>query len=162
MKFDRDQLQKLYQYCFSLTRDPVAAEDLLQTSLEKWISRGKAAHTTISYVRKIIRNQFIDDYRRKNIVEFETIEEDAPALLDETSLEDLHIQRDLITYVFSQLATSEREILYLWAMFGYTAAEIAEDTGQPRGTVLSRLHRIKQKVIAVVHADEEKTGRAEL
>lgn len=142
----REQLQCLYRYSFCLTSERASAEDLLQTSLEKWIRRDKEVEYSHAYIRKIIRNQFVDDCRRKQKVAFESIEPHTPILLDGTCLETLHIQHHLIEQVFSLLNSAEREVLYLWAIDGFSAAEISEDLNQPRGTILSRLHRIKQKV----------------
>lgn len=145
----REQLQGLFRYCYCLTAERRNAEDLLQTSLEKWLRRDKAAEYSNAYIRKIIRNQFVDDCRRNQTIAFESIEDGAPILLDETSVEELEIQHDLIEYVFALLNTAEREVLYLWAVDGYTASEISSELMQPRGTILSRLHRIKQKVADV-------------
>lgn len=145
----REQLQGLYRYSFCLTADRGRAEDLLQTSLEKWLRCGKVPEYSHAYIRKIMRNQFVDECRRLNRVAFEPIDEHGPVLLDETSLESLHIQHRLIEQVFELLNAAEREVLYLWAIDGYTAAEIGVALDQPRGTVLSRLHRIKQKIAQV-------------
>ena len=41
----------------------------------------------------------------------------------------------------------ERELLFLWAVEGYTARELGEATECSRGTVLSRLHRLRKKII---------------
>ncbi|WP_394390229.1 RNA polymerase sigma factor [Shewanella woodyi] len=142
----REQLQGLFRYCFCLTAEQRSAEDLLQTSLEKWIRRGQSVEYSHAYIRKIIRNQFVDDCRRNNAIAFESIEEGAAILLDETCIEELEIQHNLIEHVFELLNTAEREVLYLWAVDGYTASQISQELMQPRGTILSRLHRIKQKV----------------
>ncbi|QFU25497.1 sigma-70 family RNA polymerase sigma factor [Shewanella sp. YLB-09] len=149
----REQLQSLYRYSFCLTADRGRAEDLLQNGLEKWLKCGKELEYSHAYIRKIIRNQFIDDCRRQHKLAFESIDEHAAVLLDETSLETLQIQHNLIEQVFELLNVAEREVLYLWAVDGYTAAEIAKDLAQPRGTVLSRLHRIKQKVVEMSEGD---------
>ncbi|WP_299795632.1 RNA polymerase sigma factor [uncultured Shewanella sp.] len=142
----REQLQGLYRYCFCLTAEHGSAEDLLQTSLEKWIRRNKEVEYSHAYIRKIIRNQFVDECRREQKIAFEAIEEHTPLLLDESCLETLQIQHHLIEQVFNLLNAAEREVLYLWAIDGYSASEISEELNQPRGTILSRLHRIRQKV----------------
>lgn len=146
---DRDQLQALFRYCVMLTRDTEKAEDLLQASLENWLSRGKSQSYSHPYMRRIVRNQFIDNCRRHQRVAFESLEEGTPILLDETSLEEMQIQQDLISLVVEELNTAEREVLYLWAVDGYSASEIAHELEQPRGTILSRLHRIKHKAAAM-------------
>lgn len=146
---DKALLQRLYRYCFSLTADPNDAEDLLHTAVEKWIKADRQQEQNTAYMRRIIRNTFIDQCRRQKIVSFEALDEDSPMLLNEISLEELQIQRNLIQHVFAQLNSAEREVLYLWSMEGFSATEIADETGQPRGTVLSRLYRIRKKVDAM-------------
>jgi DNA-directed RNA polymerase specialized sigma24 family protein len=41
----------------------------------------------------------------------------------------------------AQLRDEEREALFLCAVEGWTAQEVSDRTGQPRGTVLSLIHR---------------------
>ncbi|MCL1059411.1 sigma-70 family RNA polymerase sigma factor [Shewanella gelidimarina] len=158
---DRELLQSLYRYCLCLTRHNAQAEDLLQTAIERWLkSEAKPEHLR-AYLRTVIRHQFIDDCRRLKIIDFEPIDDHDPALLDETCLEEVELQHDLIEYLFSQLNAAEREVLYLWAVEGYSAAEIAKDLGQPRGTILSRLHRIKIKSVDIMQlsAQTNTTGQ---
>ena len=154
---DRALLQSLYRYCLCLTRHSPAAEDLLQTAIERWLSRAAKPQYPKAYLRTIIRNQFIDDCRRLKRIDFEPIDEHAPALLDETCMEQVALQHDLIEYLFSQLNAAEREVLYLWAVEGFSAAEIANDLGQPRGTILSRLHRIKIKAVEIMQSETATT-----
>ncbi|GGI89678.1 RNA polymerase sigma factor [Shewanella gelidii] len=142
----QQQMQGLYRYCIMLTSDPASAEDLLQSSLEKWLKRGQPQAFNYAYLRTVVRNQFIDLCRRQQRIAFEPIEDGMPSMMDESCLADLYIQHDLIEYVIARLTVADREVLYLWAVDGYTAAEIAIELNQPRGTILSRLHRIKQKV----------------
>ncbi|GIU25580.1 RNA polymerase sigma factor [Shewanella sp. MBTL60-007] len=142
---DRELLQALYRYCFCLTANSSQAEDLLQTAIESWLKTNCKPIQLRAYLRKVIRNQFIDDCRRLKCVDFEPLDDNAPALLDETCLEEIEIQHNLIGHLFELLNPAEREVLYLWAVEGYSAAEIAIEIQQPRGTILSRLHRIKLK-----------------
>jgi len=48
--------------------------------------------------------------------------------------------------VLAHLRPEEREALYLNTVEGYTAVEIGAMTGEPRGTVLSRLHRARERL----------------
>jgi len=50
--------------------------------------------------------------------------------------------------MFQFLNPVEREILHLWAVEGMTTAQIAEQLDTPRGTVLSRIYRMRQRLIA--------------
>jgi RNA polymerase sigma-70 factor (ECF subfamily) len=158
----REQLQGLFRYCYCLTTDRRNAEDLLQTSLEKWLRLDKTLDHSHAYIRKIIRNQFVDDCRRNQILAFDSIEEGSPILLDDICIEELEIQHNLIEHVFGLLNTAEREVLYLWAVYGYTASEISVELMQPRGTILSRLHRIKQKVANASDNKEEQGSEVSL
>ncbi|WP_299809543.1 RNA polymerase sigma factor [uncultured Shewanella sp.] len=154
---DRELLQSLYRYCFCLTGNNSQAEDLLQTAVESWLKTSSRPLQLRAYLRKVIRNQFIDDCRRLKIVDFEPLDDNAPVLLDEICLEEVEIQHNLIEHLFELLNPAEREVLYLWAIEGYSAAEIAEDLQQPRGTILSRLHRIKLKIADLALDDAAQT-----
>lgn len=142
---ERSELQKLYQYSFALTKNASDAHDLLQTALEKWVRQGKKGYAPASYVRKIIRNQFIDDCRRKQCIAFEALEDDAPAVMNDRMLEQQMIDESLVDQVMDQLNHAEREVLFLSAVMDYSATEIATEMKTSRGTILSRLFRVKKK-----------------
>lgn len=148
MILDKQQLNQLYRYCYALTVDRDSAYDLLQTAMEKYLNKpAQKASTTLPYIRKIIRNQFIDDARRSKRVIFEPIENIETIALDTMTLDNLMINEELADIAWSVLNTAEREMMFLCAIEGYTAAEIAIETDTPRGTVLSRIFRIRHKVI---------------
>lgn len=147
---DRPTLQRLYRYGFSLTRNEDAAYDLLQDALE--ISLRKAPvndNATISYVQRIMRNRFIDQYRREQrhpTVSYED-NNNQPVSIDPQVLEDIVIAEYEVESIMALLEPLERELLFFWAVEGYTAQEIADRTDSPRGTVLSRIHRLRQKIL---------------
>jgi len=142
---DRSQINALFHYCLSLAADKPAAEDLLQSSLERLLNLKPPANNPFAYARKIIRNQFIDNCRRQNIVDFEALDDHEPMLLDEQDLEKMTIDANLIEIFMGVLGNAEREVLFLWAVAGFTASEIAKETNTARGTVLARLYRIRKK-----------------
>jgi len=51
-------------------------------------------------------------------------------------------------------STHEREILYYWAVEGMTAAQIATTLDSRRGTVLSRIHRLRTALDDESHTAE--------
>ena len=147
---DQSALQRLFRYGFSLTHDEDVAYDLLQDALE--ISLRKApvnAAAAMPYVQSIMRNWFIDQYRRDHrhpTVSFDDNDKQ-PVNIDPRVLEDLVIAEIETEAIMAILEPLERELLFFWAVEGYTAEEIARRTDCPRGTVLSRIHRLRQKIL---------------
>ena len=159
---NKKQLNQLYQYCYSLTNNPDDSYDLLQMSIEKYLKlkQNKTKYGT-SYMRTIIRNQFIDNYRRKNKIIFESIDSKnyySTLAIDTSSLDDLMIAQENLLTIWKLLDNSEREITYLWAMQGYTAKQISQELSIPRGTILSKIHRIREKIVYKFHKSK-KVGR---
>ena len=91
-----------------------------------------------------VRNLFCDRCRRPKLViyldELEDIEQAPERLaLDPGTALDLDS-------LLAHLRPEEREALYLNAVEGYSASEIAVLTDQPRNTVLSLMHRARKKL----------------
>jgi RNA polymerase sigma-70 factor (ECF subfamily) len=72
----------------------------------------------------------------------------------------LLIQAEEVADLLARLHDVERELLYLWAVEEYTIDEISELTGAPRGTLLSRLHRLRGKLLETRPAAGEGGARA--
>ena len=146
--FDRPVLQRLYRYASALCNDNEDAYDLMQYSLEKYLQHpADRTHAgDQAYVRAIMRNRFIDEYRRSNRFPQESYDDASPVAMDETSLEDIVIAQADLEIVWRLLDPFERELLYYWAVEEMTAQEIASQIDVPRGTVLSRIYRIRKKI----------------
>jgi RNA polymerase sigma-70 factor (ECF subfamily) len=142
-----DLLRHGFRYAFSLTHDRSRAEDLLQ---DAWVAVLKAngPHTR-GYLLSAIRSRFINLYRRERIVPTVSL----TGLIDSTRVDrgaedSTSFLPDLLALEksLSSLRSAEREALFLSAVEGYTAQEIADLTDQPRGTVLSLIHRARVKL----------------
>ncbi|MEA2078764.1 MAG: RNA polymerase sigma factor [Pseudomonadota bacterium] len=147
---DRPALQRLFRYGVSLTRDEDAAYDLLQDALEISLRKVPDKKQAIIYfIQSIMRNRFIDQYRRAHRHPSVSYNEndDQPVNIDPRVLEDIVIAEREVESIMSVLDPVERELLYCWAVEGCTAQEIADRTDSPRGTVLSRIHRLRQKIL---------------
>ena len=92
-----------------------------------------------------MRNRFIDEYRKSARFPEESYDDNSPVAIDENSLEDIIIAEIDLEIIWKKINTFEREILYYWAIEGMTAQEIAKQIDVPRGTVLSRLYRLRKK-----------------
>ncbi|MEN8207017.1 MAG: RNA polymerase sigma factor [Pseudomonadota bacterium] len=147
---DQSALQRLFRYGFSLTHDEDAAYDLLQDAIETSLRKAPVnAAAAMSYVQSIMRNRFIDQYRRDHrhpTVSFDD-NDNQPINIDPRVLEDIVIAEHEVEAIMATLEPLERELLFFWAVEGYTAQEIARHTDCPRGTVLSRIHRLRQKIL---------------
>jgi len=135
-------LQAGYRYALSLTHHHYEAEDLVQEAwMRLWSQKGKMPDQSLLFTA--IRNLFIDRCRRANIVVFESVEEDALGGDGKTHVPGGALDLDII---LAGLRTEEREALFLNVVEGYSASEIAEQTKCSRNTVLSLIHRAKQRV----------------
>ncbi|MGF1645274.1 MAG: RNA polymerase sigma factor [Thiotrichales bacterium] len=146
--FDGDTLNRLYRYAYSLTGHRSEAEDLLQDALERYLRAGqKSVDNPLAYVRRILRNCFIDGLRRKDLHPVTLLpDEVGPQDIDMRTLESIMVDQDLLASIWQRLAPLEREILYFWAVEGMSAQEVANELGTPRGTILSRIHRLRARL----------------
>ena len=60
------------------------------------------------------------------------------------------INKEETELILRNLNSEDRELIYLWAVEGYTVSELAEFFDRPRGTLLSKLHRLKIKMNEVL------------
>ncbi len=142
-----DLLDRGYRYALSLTHDSHRAEDLLQDAWKGVLASGGT--WTRPYLFRAIKNKWIDQHRRGQIVEFQGLEEEVAVHADTGDL-----ARDLDA-ALATLRPEEREALYLNVVEGWTARELAERSGRPRNTVLSLIHRAKLKLKDLLQAAEE-------
>jgi len=158
--FDRTELNNLYRYGYTLCGNQDDAYDLLQYALEKYLLKpaGGANASDISYVQTTMRNRFIDGYRKSRRYP-EDEYDDSLVSIDKKTLEDVVVEQLDLEIVWKDLNIMEREVLYYWAIQGMTAQEIAEQLDVPRGTVLSRLYRIRKKFGSTTDIDELSGGR---
>lgn len=162
MLFDRASLNRLYRYAYALNGEEASAYDLLQDTVERCLKKppGELACPE-AYARRVMRNRFIDLSRRAKASPEQLDPQGDVELLaiDTHCLERLVVSRDQLEHAWTLLDAFDREILYLWAVEGMTAAEIASAQGSRRGTILSRLHRLRTRLRA--RLDEGVgTGRA--
>ena len=158
--FDGPVLQKLYRYGWVLCKDRDQAYDLLQSAIEKYIqdSNIKSYSNDIAYIRTIMRNRFIDEYRRSKRFPEESLDETSPIAINEASLEDIVIAQIDLDIIWQKLDAFEREIMYYWAIEDMTAKEIAEEIRIPRGTILSRIHRLRKKIESELASEKISRG----
>ncbi|MCU7905863.1 MAG: RNA polymerase sigma factor [Candidatus Thiodiazotropha sp. (ex Epidulcina cf. delphinae)] len=141
----RELLRRGYRYAFSLTHDKMHAEDLLQ---DAWVSILKTGGVLRrAYLFSAIRSRFLDNCRRAQLVVFESLDEKIEAGQRYTPADDVVLANvQMLERALNVLRPVEREVLLLSDLEGYTAQEVSELTGHPRGTVLSLIHRSRLRL----------------
>lgn len=147
--FDAEDLNRMYRYCAALTGDPASAYDLLQDGLERYLRGAPSeARAPMAVLRRIVRNRYIDlrrtDHSRTQDA-LETLDEQT-ADIGFSTLETVLVAEQEVARIWAMLDSADRELLHLWALEGYTAQEVADLLDQPRGTVLSRIHRLRKRL----------------
>ncbi len=152
---DLELLNSGYRYALSLCANPAEAEDLAQQGWLRLLRRyGKVPSR--SALLTTVRRLFLDQYRRNRLVELISLDR-----LDSEPEDPVMPVVDMVDMerLLGALRTPEREALYLHAVEGYTAAEIAALTEQPRGTVLSLLHRARRRLLQDARARDDQANR---
>ena len=162
----------LYGAALRMTRNPADAEDLLQETYLKAFrafDRFEAGTNLRAWLFRILTNTYISTYRSK---------QREPHLTDVDDVEDLYLYRRLtasglsrsaedaalerltapeVLHALDELPEQFRLAVVLSDVEQFSYKEIAEITGVPIGTVMSRIHRGRkalQKALAPYAADE--------
>ena len=140
----RALLPSLRRFALSLARDATDADDLVQASLERALSRRSTRRGDASlkaWLFSILHRQFLDQRRRaarwRNVLAmFGNDPVAAP------SAEDTFVARTSLE-AFDALATDHRAVLLLVVVEGLEYRDAARALGVPVGTVMSRLSRAR-------------------
>ena len=148
----------LYRVAFRLTGNQTLASELVQeTYLNAWqdISKLKSEDRIRSWMFAILRNQYTKLLRREvkavNVIEQIS---DAP----HSDGADTRLTEQ-VNDAIAQLKESQRIIVLLVSMEGFSINETAELLDLPRGTVLSRLHRGRESLKQILQHELEMQAR---
>lgn len=146
---EAELLQSGFRYALALTHHRHDAEDLTQ---DAWVnlSRRYGVVASRGALFTAIRNLFIDRCRRARVIAFDSLEA-APAEFADAEAMAPGTLADL-DRLLGELRPGEREAVYLHYVEGHTAEEVGVLTRQPRGTVLSLIHRAFKKLRAAAGA----------
>lgn len=160
---DPATLNQLLRYGIALTGNRSDAEDVLHTAIERFLrSKQAAIKEECAYIRKIMRNYWYDEQRkqrsRHNYIE-QTISNNTDdhqvIALNDNALEQLLINQQQVAMIWSQLDDEQRELLYFHCVLEYSAQQIADELSCPRGTILSRLSRLKKRIASRITDSEQ-------
>ncbi|MEE2809601.1 MAG: RNA polymerase sigma factor [Pseudomonadota bacterium] len=151
MSFDhqlKEALPHLWRYGFSLTRDRVQADDLVQDSVERALRKRKLwdqSQPLKPWVMKILLNVFRDRFRARNRLAEVPFEPEYSGSVEDRSVED-RSELNAVVARMQSLPETQLQALQLVAFGGLTYAECAEVLGVPTGTILSRVARARAKL----------------
>lgn len=153
-----DQLNALYRYAMTLCQHRENAYDLLQSALEKYLIAIKCQPDSIenplAFVRTLIRNRYIDQYRYAQRWDSERFAEGAAYDISPLDPQQVCIDAQTLQGIWSELRAQDRDILYHWAVLGHSTDEACALLDMPRGTFLSRIHRLRRKLQSDSRAQE--------
>ncbi len=136
----------------SLCGDPTQADDLVQDALANaW--RGRERYTPGTNLKAwlfmIVRNQFYSDKRRswrQTSLDPETAEATLTAVSDPMAALEL----DEVRRALAMLPDEQREALILVGVAGLPYDEICQICGCAEGTIKSRVHRARARMVQIL------------
>jgi RNA polymerase sigma-70 factor (ECF subfamily) len=150
MAFDRQQAiqdvaKQLYGYAVSLCADATLAEDLTQEAIARAIAASRAPDERSAFrawLFRILRNAFIDHTRRNGrlvALDSDDLDDESdrrhtggPSLFNDRMIDALTVR-----VAFERLQATQREIIGLVDIVGFSYGEAAEMLDIPIGTVMS-------------------------
>lgn len=147
----------LRRYARALTGNVSTADDLVQDCLERALSRlalWRRGSDLRAWLFTIMRHVWFNELSRRRARPDLTAGDDG---LDRLSTPegqtDRLVMRDLAS-ALDHLAPEQREAVLLVGLEGMSYAQVAEVTGAPLGTVMSRLKRGRDRLTQLMHGGE--------
>ncbi|MCB0620557.1 MAG: sigma-70 family RNA polymerase sigma factor [Saprospiraceae bacterium] len=151
------QIDALYNFAYHLTYNEEDSNDLVQETYLKayrFIDNYREGTNAKAWLFKILKNAFINNYRKKSKQPTKVDYEEVVTYHDEddsqlTSYMDLreemfeHMMGDEVTNAINALPVDFRTVILLCDIEGFTYEEISKIVDIPIGTVRSRLHRAR-------------------
>jgi RNA polymerase sigma-70 factor (ECF subfamily) len=157
-----DQIPALRRYARALTGDTWAADDLVQDTLERACSKWRlwtAGSDLRAWLFTVMHNLFATQVRRAtrqapgSTVDIEDVAHELAA--PDCGLGNaLDLQRCLL-----RLPNDQRAVLLLVSLEDMSYREVAQITGVPIGTVMSRLSRARSRLQALLDAPPHSATR---
>ena len=147
-----EQIPRLRRYARALTGDRAAADDLVQDTLERALSRfhlWRQGSDLRAWLFTIMHNIFVNQARSRARHRHEALENESEAELVHAREPDWLELRDLDD-ALARLPHEQRAVILLVGLEQFTYEEASQVLDIPLGTVMSRLSRGRERLRAIL------------
>ena len=150
------EIPHLRRYARALLRDPAAADDLVQACLERALGKShlwRRGSRLRPWLFTIMHNLHVAEFRRRarRPVEIDLSEmADPPALAPP---QETQVEARRAVEALAHLPEDQQAAVILVALEDMTYGEAAAVLGIPRGTLMSRLHRGRERLRTLMRHD---------
>jgi len=149
-------IPQLRRYARALTRNPVAADDLLQESVLRALTKAhlfRAGTNLRAWLFTILHNQHVSTVRWEGRHARSTEEPDEISRLSTPPSQEHHLMARIMDKALHQLPDQQRVLIELAALRGESYDAIAAKTGLAIGTVKSRISRGRARLLRLMDGD---------
>jgi RNA polymerase sigma-70 factor (ECF subfamily) len=146
-----DSRSKLYRVAYAWCHDAALADDLVQETLSKALSKASQLRDQKllqSWLFSIMSNCWRDHFRRlRGTEELDGLDE--AVLVSDSSPEEDHARNQIVSRVRTAIANlpmGQRQVVTLVDLEEFSYAQVAEILNIPVGTVMSRLCRARKEL----------------
>jgi RNA polymerase sigma-70 factor (ECF subfamily) len=143
-------LPRLFAFARTMLGDADTARDLVQEAAARALAAARVPDEAPAYrawMFRIVRNAALDEIRRRR----EPAAVDRPPV-DLWRYDEVRIAKITVEQGLAALGPAHREIISLIDIAGFSYADAAGLLGVPVGTVMSRLARAREALIAAIDA----------
>lgn len=153
------EIPRLRRYARALTRNGQAADDLVQDCLERAWSKGhqwEAGTDLCAWLFTVMHNLYVNGLRRRQ-PQTDPIGH-AEFADPRTQSQEASMQVRDLEQALGRLPPEQREVLLLVCLEEMSYEQVASVTGVPIGTVMSRLHRARERMRRFMSGEQSPTG----
>jgi len=152
----KSMLPVLRRFAYSLTGSMADADDLLQNTVEKSLSKPIPEDVELlAWSYRVCRNLWIDEYRANKVRQAAVHKPELQQTdIDATSQITADITLKQVESAMATLPDDQREVLSLVAVQGMSYQDTATVLSVPSGTVMSRLARARTKLAQILNLDK--------
>jgi RNA polymerase sigma-70 factor (ECF subfamily) len=143
-------LPQLFAFARVMLGDREAARDIVQEASARALGAARVPPDPAAYrawMFRVVRNAAIDEIRRRRLPDPEL---HAPA--DLWRFDDARIAKITVEQGLTMLGPEHREIISLIDIAGFSYSDVAGLLGIPIGTVMSRIARAREALLAAIDA----------